>query len=176
MKLLSAAFIALLVSCVYAQESVAYKVLDVTDAETLIIQSERGAKATTRIAGIDAPETDQPFNKEATDRLVGLIKGKDVRVQLIRFEGTSRMVSKILLDGNDVGLTLIQTGFAWHRNEKGELSPADAEKYAIAQGEAKAKRIGLWAMNAIEPKEWRRTSAATPTGTKKPKEIFIGIV
>jgi endonuclease YncB( thermonuclease family) len=176
MRVLFAAFIALFVPCVYSQGSMPYKVLDVLDAETVVLVSPRDDKSTVRIAGIDAPEKDQPFGKESFDQLIVLIKGKEITSELIKIDGKSLFVSRIRLDGEDIGLKLIQTGYAWHRNERGELPPADMERYAAAQLEAKSNKVGLWATDAVDPKDWRKAAAAKVLSSAVPKETFVGIV
>lgn len=86
------------------------------------------------------------------------------------------MVSKLLLNDAEVGLMQIESGFAWHKNDKGELPAADTVKYAEAEVSAKTKKVGLWAKDAIHPKDWRRAAVAKSVTTVKPEDTFVGIV
>ena len=176
MKVILVAFFALLAPSAYSQGWVSYKVVSVVDAETVILESDRGNRSTVRIAGIDAPETDQPFGKESTERLRTLLEGQSVKAQLIKIEGDRRMVSKLLLNDAEVGLMQIESGFAWHKNDRGELPAADALKYAGAEAAAKTKKVGLWAADAINPKDWRRAAATKSVASVKPEDTFVGIV
>ena len=45
----------------------------------------------------------------------------------------------------EAGLAQVTVGLGWHYREYvGEQSPTDRERYAFAQGEARARVAGLW--------------------------------
>ena len=59
-----------------------------------------------------------------------ILKGEDLY---------NRTLSKILLDGQDVNLTMISDGFAWHYSKYSK-----DKKFAEAEAEARIKKEGLW--------------------------------
>jgi micrococcal nuclease len=80
-----------------------------------------------------------------------------------------RILGKVLLDGNDVNVKMVEAGLAWfYRRYAHEQSPSDAMRYADAENEAREKHIGLWTdARAVAPWEWRKTNKARrgrPTG------------
>ena len=55
----------------------------------------------------------------------------------------------------EAGLAQVTVGLGWHYREYvGEQSATDRERYAFAQGEARARAAGLW----WEGGRWRRAS------------------
>ena len=56
-----------------------------------------------------------------------------------------RVVGKVLLNGVDTGLKMVQLGLAWHYKQYArEQSVVDRKLYAEAEDSARAKRTGLW--------------------------------
>ncbi len=58
----------------------------------------------------------------------------------------------------DAGLAQLTVGLAWHFTRYAhEQSTEERERYADAEREARAKRVGLWSDPApVAPWEWRR--------------------
>ena len=69
----------------------------------------------------------------------------------------SRIVGKLLLDGEDVNLNMVRSGFAWwYRKYANEQSPADQDRYEAAEFDARAGRVGLWVdPSPMAPWDWR---------------------
>jgi len=68
-----------------------------------------------RLLGIDAPELGQPGGKEARDYLRGVLPiGTEVVIRTVKDEREKygRLLAAISLNGEDVNLTMIQTGHA----------------------------------------------------------------
>ncbi len=63
-----------------------------------------------------------------------------------------------MLDGYDVNLQLVREGLAWwYRKYAEEQSREDRRLYEEAEGEARARRVGLWGDRApVAPWDWRR--------------------
>ncbi len=115
----------------------------VIDGDTLVVGG-----LTVRLAGLDCPETDQPYGREATALAARLALGREVRV-LPRATGRyGRTIATVTLPGGrDLGLELIKAGLAWARSKA----------YRAAQAAAKKARAGLWAdPNPTPPWRWRR--------------------
>ena len=78
------------------------------DGDTIII---KGTKI--RLAGVDAPELDQPFGQKAKWALVEVCKGQVITAKLNGETSHDRLVGTCYLpDGRDIGAELIAQGLA----------------------------------------------------------------
>ena len=143
----------------------------VWDGDTVTVSSE-GRDVRIRLAGIDAPEHDQPYGEAATDRLIRLLDGHSVRVEGDKKDRYGRLVAKVWVQPADcrscgktldASLGMLTTGLAWwYRYYKDEQSPEDRGRYEFAETEAKAKGVGLWQdPNPTAPWDWLRGERAT---------------
>ena len=130
----------------------------VIDGDTIHVVTGGNVRFKVRLERIDAPESDQPYGKEATDYLAKLIKGRTVRVEWVKKDRYGRILGIVYYDqpGNpnskpnrqDINLTMVSTGHAWHYSYF-DQTPASAA--------AKEKKLGLWAAdNVVSPYEWRK--------------------
>lgn len=118
------------------------------DGDTCSFESQ-GQTKFVRFVGIDAPEIDQPFGKDAQALTESLLKGKEV---VIRCTGTSyyRATCSLKVKKDDVEDEIVKRGLAMDspRYSKG--------KYAASQEYAKANRLGMWSDDTISsPFCWR---------------------
>ena len=141
------------------------KVTRVSDGDTIHVVTGGNEKYKVRLDRIDAPESDQPYGKESAACLSNLINGRTVRVEWVKKDQYGRILGIVYLDSikqsntsnnqtirQDVNLTMVATGNAWHYSYF-DKTPA----YATAEAAAKSKKLGLWAAeNPINPYEWRR--------------------
>lgn len=111
-----------------------------------------------RLAGIDAPESDQQYGTEATKALESLLMNKQVRVEWKKRGRYGRVIGTIYHEGHEaheeesVNTRLVRLGLAWHYKRYSN-SPTLAKLHA----QAKREGIGLWAdNNAIPPWIFRR--------------------
>jgi endonuclease YncB( thermonuclease family) len=75
----------------------------------------RGLTYSIRVAGIDAPEHDQPFGAVSTQHLAALVSGKTVALECENERSYGRLICKIFLfNGEDVCLDQVKAGMAWH--------------------------------------------------------------
>ena len=134
----------------------------VIDGDTIHVVTGGNVRFKVRLERIDAPESDQPYGKEATDYLAKLIKGCTVRVEWVKKDRYGRILGIVYYDqpGNpnskpnrqDINLTMVSTGNA-HHFKYFDQTPA----YAAAESAAKEKKLGLWASdNVVSPYEWRK--------------------
>lgn len=80
----------------------------VIDGDTIVIEGTH-----VRLAGIDAPELDQPYGQKAKFALIALCKGKRVKAILTDNMTYERVVAKCLLpDGTDLSAALVTQGLA----------------------------------------------------------------
>lgn len=144
-------------------------VVGVTDGDTVTVLDSSRKQHKVRLAGIDAPEAHQAFGQRSRQYLASLVFRQQLTVEWSKHDRFGRILGKVLLDGNDVNLKLVEAGLAWfYRQYAHEQSPSDAMRYADAENEAREKHIGLWTdAHAVAPWEWRKTNKARrgrPTG------------
>lgn len=138
-------------------------VMQVKDGDTvMVIPSEGGQGFICRLYGIDAPETakrgkaGQPYGDEAARELKKLILGQDVTVETTGSKTYKREVCLIKKNGMDINLEMVKRGYAFAYIQY--LKRPHASIYIEAEGEARAKRLGLWkdSTNPTPPWEWRK--------------------
>jgi endonuclease YncB( thermonuclease family) len=110
------------------------------------------------LAGIDAPERQQPYGKVARQFLAKHIFKKQVCVRWYKRDKYQRLVGVIRLEGEDINLKLVKAGLAWHYKQyKNEQSKSDQVLYANAHKNAEQTKVGLWGdRRPIAPWLWRR--------------------
>lgn len=146
----------LLIFPIYA-ESISGKVIKITDGDTVHIILTNHEKEKIRLAGIDAPERKQAHGKKATRYLASLIAGKTVTVEYNKRDRYGRIVGKILYNGEDVNLKMVQVGYAhWYFKYRKEQSRDDQISYKVAEANARKFNLGLFQNEAIPPWEWRK--------------------
>ena len=113
---------------------------------------------TVRLAGLDAPEWNQPakhrfgfwFNhgkrvKRALKRKVG---GKRVQVAVEGYDRYGRVLGTVSRRGQDVGEWLVRSGHAIACYDR---------RYKAAESEARSERRGMWGYKEVyDPRAWRR--------------------
>ncbi|KAI6670198.1 hypothetical protein NL676_005083 [Syzygium grande] len=122
-----------------------YRVIKVQNEEVL------ARKYRIRLRGIDAPEGEMPYGKEAKDELAKIVEGKCLRVLVYEEDRYGRSVGDIYCNGNFVQELMLKKGMAWHYtayDKRAELAKWEKN--------ARARRVGLWASpNPEKPWEWR---------------------
>ena len=133
------------------------KVVKVTDGDTVHVLDQLKTKFKIRLGGIDAPERKQAFGKKSGKNLSNLVAGKNVEVEFSKRDRYGRIIGKLIKDGQDVNLLQIIQGYAWHyKKYQRDQSKIDRILYASAETEARELTIGLWAVPAIPPWEFRK--------------------
>jgi len=132
-------------------------VIAVHDGDTITLQNESGQKKI-RLAGIDAPELNQPYGIESYVALRDVVLDRQVQVETSKTDKYGRVLGRVILDRQDINLKQLQLGMAWaYREYLKELSKEDRSAYLEAEAQSKAIAAGLWEdLNAIEPWVWRK--------------------
>lgn len=65
-----------------------------------------------RLNGVSAPELDEPFGQQSKQFMHSLVMGKTVRCELNGEKTYDRFVGICYLDGEDIGITIIEAGLA----------------------------------------------------------------
>ena len=113
-----------------------YKALD-GDSITVAISEEKIIPV--ELEGIDCPELEQDFGKEAKEFTKNFIYKKKVKVEIKAYDAEERVIGRVFLEDKDLSLALIEVGLAWYDKKKGP-----DKKLAKAQKKAKKAKIGLW--------------------------------
>jgi endonuclease YncB( thermonuclease family) len=137
-----------------AAQDIDCKVVGVTDGDTLTCLTDEKRQVKVRLAQIDAPESSQPFGQRAKQALSDHVFGKRVLLKTETTDRYGRVVAKIISEGRDVNLQMIESGMAWVYKEY-----ARDKAYFAAHAAAERSQIGLWSdPSPINPSEWRRGS------------------
>ena len=132
------------------------RVVRVVDGDTIVL--EAGAdRHRIRLAGIDAPERDQPWGEASTRELRRQVAGRDVVVEWYKRDRYERLIGIVWLDGTDVNLHMVDRGMAWHyKHYQAEQAPENRAAYSAAETAAQAAGLGLWSEGEpVPPWEWR---------------------
>jgi hypothetical protein len=133
----------------------------IADGDTIWV-SHGGREAEVRLHGIDCPERDQPFGREAKRFTSDLVRGERVTVRVRDHDDYGRVVGRVFVAGRDVSLALVRAGFAWHYRRYSD----DAELAAAERG-ARAAGRGLWSRpDPIPPWEFRRAEGRSGGGAR----------
>ena len=136
------------------------KVIAVSDGDTITVLAPGNRPTKVRLAGIDAPERNQPFGQKSRQHLADLVYGKEVRVSVVDKDRYGRIVGivyvpKPIPNGEiiiDVDLAQIESGHAWaYRDYLRGLPAGKAGRYVAAETDAKERRQGLWTDKSPEP-------------------------
>lgn len=140
------------------------QVTHVSDGDTLWVRSvptaeePRGKRLKLRLIGLDAPERCQPHGAQARDALKQRVSGRQVVVDVVATDAHGRALSRVALEGRDVGAALVRDGHAWSARWRDDPGP-----YAPEEAEARAARRGLFAAATPEPpRDFRRRHGPCP--------------
>lgn len=133
-------------------------ILRTGDGDTLKVRSQNGTSSKVRVGCIDAPESNQEYGPEASQRLKALLpSGATIELREIDIDRYGRTVAEIYSEGKSVGLQLVREGHAvvYHRYLDGCADTAD--QYVAAEEEARSQKLNFWSQqNPIMPWEFRR--------------------
>ena len=129
--------------------AVEHRVSRIVDGDTVYLKD--GTKV--RLHGIDTPERDQPYGKQATHNLDKLIGGKVFVVEKDT-DRYGRLVGVIYTpEGVNVNEAMVCNGSAWWYSRYAKFDSGLRK----CQAEAKEAELGLWADDdPMPPWEWRR--------------------
>ena len=89
------------------------KVVGVHDGDTITVYDGR-EQTRIRLDGIDCPETGADFSNRAKQLTSDLVFGKQVHLEGKETDRYGRLVARVIVDGRDVSLALVEAGLAWH--------------------------------------------------------------
>ena len=128
----------------------------VVDGDTIIID-----KVSIRIAGIDAPEMDQPYGIKSKYAMMAICKGRTITAEVMPETSYDRVVAKCLLpDGTDIAALLVAQGLAldWAKFSGGVYRPLEPEGVRRKLWRVEAKHRGqMWRIEADRARRAART-------------------
>jgi endonuclease YncB( thermonuclease family) len=159
----------LLLPLATAAETLAGRVVKIVDGDTVYVLDADQEQHKIRLEGIDAPERGQPFGTKSKERMADRVAGREVEVDWYKEDRWGRLIRTVWVATPecrqvtcpktlDAGLALITAGLAWYfKRYAHEQSEEERERYAFAEEEARARKVGLWRdPNPVPPWEWRR--------------------
>jgi endonuclease YncB( thermonuclease family) len=135
------------------------QVVGIHDGDTLTLLTPENRQVRIRLAGIDAPESRQPYGSRSQQELSALSFRRQVRVEVQDTDRYGRTVGRVLAGPLDINAELVRRGAAW-------VYPKYNRDPALPGLEATAReaRRGLWALPVNErqpPWAWRRSGQQT---------------
>ena len=129
------------------------KVTEVTDGDTITVNTADGKTLNIRFHGIDTPEYNQPHGKAATRAMKRLVSGGSVGIDVKDTDHYGRTVGVVYVDDININEVMVCNGHAWWYKRYA----ANAANLRRCQESAKTAGKGLWADdNPIPPWEWKR--------------------
>jgi endonuclease YncB( thermonuclease family) len=116
-------------------------VVAVYDGDTCTCTRPSGKPIQVRLRGIDAPELRDHYGEAARYQLAMLIHDRRVILEPIERDRYGRVVCRVVLDGKDVSVAMLEAGHAFHFQRYD-----DSPEYRKAEERARRRRLGLWAM------------------------------
>lgn len=147
-------WVALAAQAAPPRQSLTATVVAVNDGDTVVIEAAGDPPAVlrVRIEGIDAPESCQPWGREAGEALRQRVLGREVRVELRGQDVYRRSLGRLSIDGEDLGGWMLSQGHAWTYGRR-----ADTTGYGLLQRQARDARLGLFSLpDPMRPEVFRR--------------------
>lgn len=148
-------------------ETVTGRVVGINDGDTLILRVDGGERMGIRLAGIDAPELDQPYGAAARRALTTLARSGAARVEVVDRDAYGRLVGTVYIGGRNINAALVEEGAAWvyrRYNHDPQL--------LVLEAQARSARRGLWGLpiqRRVPPWDWRRQNAVTASSPARPR-------
>lgn len=117
----------------------------IIDGDSLVIE-----KTQVRLFGVDAPELNHPYGKNAKWALVNLCKGQVVKAEVTEVDHFGRTVARCYLeDGRDLSAEMVKLGMAldWPKFSGGDyrsLETSDARKKLWLADARQKGRMHVW--------------------------------
>ena len=155
----------LLGSLAYVPAAVAQRIEAVVervkDGDSLVVRRNLlGRKSELRMAGIDAPERNQPWGRQAKSALEAMVLNRRVTVQVTDRDRYGRLVARVWTGQTYVNAAMAEGGHAWAFSRY-----LKDRQIGEAANRARLQRRGLWALppsQRIPPPAWREQHPRRP--------------
>src|SRR5690606_14127570 len=115
------------------------RVVAVADGDTFTLRLPGQRDFRIRLFGVDAPERDQPYGRQAGNMLSDTLLGKDAFLVIEDVDNYGRLVATVYAGGDNVNLSLVRQGLAWWYSD---FAP-DSRELEAAQRTARGASQGL---------------------------------
>lgn len=133
--------------------------VSVADGDTVRLRLDgSGQTIRVRLEGIDTPERGEPFSTAARNATRVMLFEKGVHVKATDVDSYDRLVARLILDGKDTSVELVQAGLACHFTRF-----ANDPVLARAQAAARTTGRGFWAAGVPKPACVKFTSTGLPS-------------
>ena len=133
--------------------SLACRVVDISDGDTLTCLTDAKQQLKVRLHAIDAPEKQQAFGQQAKKHLSDLVYNQTVTLNITDTDRYGRTVADITLGSLNVNQQMVKDGYAWAYHRYG------GTRYAQEEKAARQAKLGLWRdAHPIEPSQWRKAN------------------
>jgi endonuclease YncB( thermonuclease family) len=150
-------------------ETLMGRVVSVQDGDTLTVLTA-GRRVKVRLAGIDAPERDQPFGDQSRQNLSRMALNRTVSVAVQKIDDYGRTIGIVTVAGFNVEAEQVRRGLAWVYRQYSHDS-----QWLALEAEAKSARRGLWAdANSIPPWDWRHGEKTQQAPAQSSTGVFAG--
>jgi len=141
--------------------------VNVLDGDSLMVAHD-GSATEIRLYGIDAPEFDQPFGRQARACTRSLALKQQVTVEPVEIDKYGRTVAKVHASGGYVNELLVARGCAWVFTRF--CRPVDRKAWVPLEQNARRQGLGLWAQpDPVAPWDFRASKrAAQPKQAQTP--------
>jgi micrococcal nuclease len=129
------------------------RVTRVGDGDTIEVSLSSGP-IRVRLHGIDTPESNQPWGREARVELLKRVDRREVALAPVEQDQYDRMVAVVYLGDENVNRWLVEQGHAWAYR-----AYLDDPEFCELEARARGSRRGLWSLphgDWVAPWEWRR--------------------
>jgi len=130
-------------------------VTKVIDGDTIEVR-RLGKIVRVRLWGIDTPEWQQGFSREAREFTRRRLAGRQVELRVKTWDAYGRLVAMVMVDGNPLNEELLREGLAWVHIYY--CKEPICRQWRQLENEAKRDRRGLWReSHPIAPWQWKQT-------------------
>lgn len=151
--------VALAVICAGVQgAALVGRVIAIADGDTITVLDGANTQHRIRLSGIDAPERGQDRWRASKQYLSNRVFSQHVTIEYDKTDRYGRLVGRVLRDGQDINLELLEVGGAWFYWKYAEELPVELRRsYPAAEKAAREQRRGLWqSTSPVPPWEWRK--------------------
>jgi endonuclease YncB( thermonuclease family) len=113
------------------------KVFKIADGDTFILENN---KQTVRLFGLDAPEPDNCYGPESTQKLDSLLSKRKVQLKEPLVDHFGRVVALVYVNGKLINEIMIREGFAAYQSEPG----SGKEIMKTAHDYAESHQLGIY--------------------------------
>jgi micrococcal nuclease len=131
------------------------RVVEVIAGDTVYLLDAEHNSRKVWLTGIDAPQLEQLYGKEARRNLTSLVQDEYVDLDSMQSARYGRITARILKDDRDINLQQIKDGYAWFYREDTDLPEELKRIYSEAEFQARKDNLGLWESKAVAPWDFR---------------------